>query len=194
MLDVSVRKAIDEVRKLSGASGAEMDKAIVRAINHVAGTTKTAARREIQSMYKLKAKDINQAFSIVRANSLTKTGSILAKGKRLPLYAFSPKQLKKGVRVNVMGERKLIPGAFLATMASGHEGVFARGQYKKDAFMFRKKRINKTGNDLPVSELRTTSIPMALSQDIILKKLSQQIDRDFPGRLLHEVSRVMATK
>jgi hypothetical protein len=48
-------------------------------------------------------------------------------GKEIPLAKYPARQTKRGVSVLVnKGKRKLVRGAFLATMKSGHTGVFRR--------------------------------------------------------------------
>jgi hypothetical protein len=48
-------------------------------------------------------------------------------GKPVPLYAYPHRQTKKGVSVQVnRGKRTLLAGAFVATMRSGHVGIFRR--------------------------------------------------------------------
>jgi hypothetical protein len=48
-------------------------------------------------------------------------------GEPVPLVAYPHRQTKKGVSVEVnRGKRTLLKGAFVATMRSGHKGVFRR--------------------------------------------------------------------
>jgi len=46
--------------------------------------------------------------------------------QKIPLGAFSPKQTKKGVSVRIGRKRQMLQHAFIATMKSGHKGVFWR--------------------------------------------------------------------
>ena len=50
---------------------------------------------------------------------------IRIRGGRTPLIAFSARQTRQGVRVRIK-QSKLIKGAFIQTMPSGHKGVFWR--------------------------------------------------------------------
>ena len=51
--------------------------------------------------------------------------SIITSVKRIPLFDFGARQTKRGVSYN-LGGRKTLAGAFIATMPTGHEGVFMR--------------------------------------------------------------------
>ncbi|MFO0386350.1 MAG: phage tail protein [Flavobacteriales bacterium] len=160
---------------------------IARAINHTLGKTKTASSREIRSVYRIKAKDITKSMRITRAYVQRQFGELVASGQPLSAMAFGARQTKKGVSINVKGQRKLIRGAFLATMKSGKQGVFARGRYGKDGFEFRTKRIRKKGNDLPIEELKTIAVPQALAHNAVLNNLGKKMEADYPGRLQHEL-------
>lgn len=196
MIDISVREAIQKAkREFADLSQKQMARGVARAINHTLGVTKTASRREITGIYKIRAKDINQSFRIQRATArqLIQTGMLLSKGSRLPLIGFSARQTKRGVTVNVKNQRKLIRSAFIATMPSGHRGVFGRGNYSSGEFQLRKHRIRKNGNDLPITEMTSISVPKALSNDVVLRNLGRKIESHFPARLMHELMRIRTT-
>lgn len=56
------------------------------------------------------------------------TGHIEVTGRRIPLSRFSARQTKRGTsyKIDRGGGRKMIEGAFIARMRSGHVGVFSR--------------------------------------------------------------------
>lgn len=196
MIEVSVRKAIEKARReFADLNQKQLAVGIARAINRTLEQSKTAARKEIQTVYKIRAKDVNKAMSIRRAaaRQIAQHGMLLAKGTKLPLIGFGARKTKRGVSVNVMGVRKLVRSAFITTMPSGHRGVFGRGYYAKGDFEFRKKRNFKNGNDLPITELTTVSVPRAMSNNVILKHLADTINTKFPGRLTHELMRIRGT-
>lgn len=102
------------------------------------------------------------------------------------------KQLKKkaGVQIKIKGKTQKIPGAFIANMKSGHEGIFARGSYGKGEFNFRKQRIAKRGNDLPIAELRTYAIPQLVANNTVVSIVQNKMKEHFPKRLGHELTRL----
>lgn len=173
------------------------DAAVVSAINHTLGVSKTAASREIRKEYKIRAKDLNPALRVRKAkrgrNTWEIEGALVATGRPLGLIKFGAKQRAKGVSVNVMGRRKIVAKAFIATMKSGHVGVFGRGGYNKGKFGFRYKRLKQHGKDLPIAEMQTISVPTAFSNDVVLKHLEAKMATHFPKRLAHELSRRVGT-
>lgn len=167
----------------------KFDRITVQAINHTIRKAKTATSRDIKKTYGAASKDIKKNLHIVRANSLDPSAAIIARGSSLPLRAFSPRQNKRGVSVRIRGKRKIIHKAFIAEMTNGHKGVFARGEYGKGKFNFRKKRLKKNGNDLHINELKTSSVPMMMNNNTILKNVESKMQQDFPVRLAHLLSR-----
>lgn len=84
-----------------------------------------------------------------------------------------PRQTKSGVSV---GRKKKFPGAFVATMKSGHRGVFIRrGSRHYDATLYRKTRRTppKPYFSLPIAEARGVSIERAVENSFSGK------ERDF---------------
>lgn len=111
--------------KLKAAAKRALRKAGSTALRDMRGeaSKRIRARKRIKSKY------------ITRALSLKTTGGDIAgmswslnvNGEQVPLIAYPHRQTKRGVSVEVnAGKRTLVQGAFIATMASGHEGVFKR--------------------------------------------------------------------
>lgn len=204
MISVSVEQAVKEMRReFKDLTNQEFNTSVARAINHTAAKAKTASNREIRTMYNISAKDVNAAMRIKKAGRAELYALLIAQGKPIPLKKFKPVQTKDGVSVMVKkGQRQTIKSAFLSTMGSGHTGVFARGSYKQGGYNFRHKRITPAGgykqvgnrwqpinNDTPINTLTTTSVPLMLSQNIVINALSKKISEDFPNRLVHELGR-----
>jgi hypothetical protein len=192
MIEINVRKAIaDARREFSDLNDKSIAVGIARAINRTLEQSKTAARREIQTVYKIRARDVNRAMIIRRAvaRQIAQHGMLLAQGVKLPLIGFGARQGKRGVSVNVMGTRKLVRSAFITNMPSGGRGVYARGVYNGNEFQYRNKRLRKNGNDLPITQLTSVSVPKAMSHNTVLKHLADTINQKFPQRLTHELMR-----
>lgn len=193
MIEISARQAIQKARReFKDLSEREMSVGISRAINHTLGVSRTQASRLIRNEYKISAKIIRKTFAIKKAfaRQSMQTGTLSSSGGALPLYAFGARQTKRGVSVNVKGTRKVVRQAFIATMKSGHLGVFGRGLYKGGEFAFRTKRLRRTGADLPITELKSISVPRAMAQNAVVKALSASIAQRFPLRLTHELMRI----
>lgn len=93
----------------------------------------------------------------------------------------------KGITVNIKGQVKVIPSAFLAVMKSGHIGIFARGQYGADGFKFRHGRNRKGGNDLNINELTTVSVPVTILQRKLKQVIERKMEQKYEERLLQKL-------
>jgi hypothetical protein len=205
MVKVSVEDAVKSIRReFRDLTDAEFNLGVARAINHTLAKVRTASSKEIRQVYNISAKDIRQALTIKRASSNQPYGFVIASGKPIPLKQFKPRQTKDGVSVIIKkGNRQVIKSAFLATMGSGHQAAFARGQYGSGSFAFRRKRLRKAGgyslkgnryqpntNDLSITELTTISTPLAFANSVVLNNLAKKVEDEFPARMVHELGRI----
>jgi len=102
--------------------------AIRRSVNKTASKAKTEASQEIRKVVTLKAATVNAAIRLTKASFKSLSAKMTISGKPIPLIAFGARQTKKGVSVRV---RKANPiekhkTSFIATMKSGHRGVYKR--------------------------------------------------------------------
>lgn len=88
------------------------------------------ATKRVRSRKRIQGKYIRRALSIHRPKGSdleSLSWTLAVSGEPVPLVAYPHRQTKKGVSVTVnRGKRTLVKGAFLATLKSGHEGVFRR--------------------------------------------------------------------
>lgn len=187
MAQIIVKDAVNAMRReFSKLTSSQFNLGVARAINYVAAKAKTKASKDIRSVYKIRAKDLSKSISVKKATKTTLTGFIVATGSPLPLVAFSARQTKTGVSINIMGTRKVVKRAFITTLKSGHKGVFARGEYGNPKFIFAKPR-------LPITELTTVSVPKSFMSEKVITAMEKQILLDFPDRLRHELQRIADT-
>lgn len=144
--------------------------------------------KRIKERYNISQKYLSrQAVVSPKANSGSLYGGIKINENRLPVIAFKPKQSGSSISVAIhKGKTTMIRHAFVATMSSGHEGVFARGEYQGKNFVrgkFPPKRKNTKG--WLITELLTTSsFRMSLAPDI-RPKVSRFIGNEVTARI-HE--------
>jgi hypothetical protein len=104
------------------------------AIKRTGEQVKTRTLQAITGTVNVKRKDIdaNKAtahrFGGVRLNVWGLNAEVSVTGRRIPVYRFGAKQIKKGVsyKIEKGGGKKRIESGFIATMESGHTGAFAR--------------------------------------------------------------------
>lgn len=194
MIQIDVSDAIRTMENTVGRlTPRQFSQGIARALNHTAAKAQTAASRQIRAVYNIRAKDVRAAMRRIRARFNNLTARIEITGAPLPLIAFGARQVKRGVSVQVLnGQRKVVNRAFIQTMPNGHKGVFARGNYGGGRFAFRSKRVSQKGNDLPITELMSVAVPQTLSKESVMSAIARGVERDFPDRLQHELSRMLA--
>lgn len=194
-IHISTAEAIRTIRRgFSDLTNGQQSLAIARALNRTIRSARAAASKEIRSIWKIRAKDIKAAQRIVPARRSNLEAKKITFGRPLPIMAFGPRMTKKGVSVNIAGQRKYFPGAFKARMKSGHEGIFARGIYGQNRFNWRTRRLNKSPqNDNPITELKTLSIPVATRSNVVLRYIARKVTQDFPNRLSHELLNIRRT-
>lgn len=184
MFKLDTRPAIREIRqKFRHLTDDQVNLAQARAINRSLTKGRTASSRSIREDYKAKAADVKKRLDMEKASRTTLTGKIGAHKTPLPVSMFKPSQRRDGVSVRVTRTRKTMKGAFMATMPSGHRGVWARGRYTKQGFKFERAR-------LPITELRTVSMSSAMKNKDVESRVSDQIGQFFPQRMLHELRHI----
>lgn len=147
-LPLTPQKFIAAAEKLKSD---DMRRATVIALNRTADGARAEAVRRIRGIYKIRAKDVRNAFTIERAY-LGRMGAVVrADGPRLNVINFNArpstpggKRPPRGVSVDIKGTRKVIPGSFVVGMGgSGYTGVFRR----------------KGKSRFPIQAVNTVSVP-----------------------------------
>jgi hypothetical protein len=205
MVEIDIKKAIQELKKEHRSlTKDQISAATVSALNHTLNKTRTQASKSIRQTYKVKAKVVRKNFDITKARKARHWAILQAVTKPLPVAAFSPRQRKDGVSVRVRNTRTVIKSAFFARGrrggggtskgvaelgTSGHLGVFGRAKYEGNKLQWRKRRLTRKGNDLPITEIKTVSVSSAATHFTVLHALQSQMSDDFPNRLAHEFTR-----
>ena len=107
--------------------------AVRRALRR-AGTTalrdmKAEASKRIRQRKRLKVSAVSKALVPAKPLGKAEEGqwTLRVRGNPVPLIAYPNRQTKKGTSVEVnRGKRSLVAHAFVATMATGHKGIFLR--------------------------------------------------------------------
>lgn len=115
-----------EAGPLKGALKRALRKAGATALRDM----RAESNKRIRARKRIKVSYISRALTMRRAKGGDIGGMEWAvdfDGVPVPLVAYPHRQTKKGVTVTVnRGKRTLIAGSFVATMKSGHKGVFKR--------------------------------------------------------------------
>lgn len=129
-LDISVQWDRAQLAQLGGPLTAAVKRALRKAGSTALRDMRGEASKRIRARKRIKPSFIRQALTLRRAKGSDITRfewALEVSGDPVPLVAYPHRQTKKGVVVEVnRGKRTLIAGSFLATMKSGHKGVFKR--------------------------------------------------------------------
>lgn len=103
-------------------------KATTAALNKVGAQAFTEASKQIREDYAVSASGLKKSFEFRKAKGTAWLVELRAKGKGTPLIYFQARQTKPGVTAIVKRSsgRKLYPHRFIATMRTGHKGVYMR--------------------------------------------------------------------
>jgi len=191
MIDVKVRQTgLDILADLDVATDELRNRAMVRALNKTAEQVRTAASREIRRAgYNIPAATIKRQLKMGYASSGNLRATVTAGGKPIPLINYGARQTGKGVSVNVLRGRRIIAGAFIATMPSGHKGVYVREANAKHKKVMRGTKAE--WHALPIRELFGPSVPDGLTNEAVRQSLQSLIVDKFPQVLRRESAWLM---
>lgn len=131
MITISVNGA-QQTGQFLQAYPNKADRALVRALNRSLGSARTVLVRGIAQETKLRQSDVRAALKERLATFSRPEASIGASLKRIPLIKFNARGPEpsrgrgRGVSYRLGSGRNRHPRAFIATMGSGHRGVFVR--------------------------------------------------------------------
>jgi hypothetical protein len=107
-----------------------LPKVVSRGINRTAQQTKTQIVRRVSAETKALQKEVRAGIVITKKATYTVWLSVLSLGGRgIPIIRFKHAEAQRGIIYWLGGKHYFLRHAFLATMPSGHKGVFLRGRY-----------------------------------------------------------------
>jgi hypothetical protein len=180
-MEINVKADITEVMSmLNGLQRNGIKKAASRALNKTLTTVNAVAAREIKNDIggSIKIGDIKSLLRQIKSNPIQLIASLIASGKRLPLIKIDPgaRQNSAGVKYKNSKGTVIIPGAFIATMKSGHKGVFKR------------KGVSR----LPIKELAGASVPRVFLQSSVTQALTRTAAESWYKNFTHEIQYELA--
>ncbi len=169
-----VEKTLAGMPKVAG-------RVLSRSLNKTLAGIKTDASAEIRKELNVKKETVDSTFSLQKATVSRLSASIESTGRPLPLSKFlGTKQTKKGVSVRIKKgrSRKVIKGTFMATMSSGHVGVFWRVGKER----------------LPISQRFSSRVPDVFSNEAVInavmKKAGERLHKNINHELDYELGKL----
>lgn len=191
-MGLAIRSNVAQVNRDLDRFAAAVTTALPRAVNKLKDQAETAGLRKASEIYGLGPRTIEKYLTIKLATTEDLEASITARGLGFPLSAFQPRPTAHGVSVLIKGRRVIVPHSFMATLSSGHAGVFARGSYGGKGsrfiptgeafgrFLFGRKR-------LPINELFTFSPPDVMANADVVDAMQAKVEEQTPIILGHEI-------
>lgn len=126
--------AVWDRSELAALEAGPLKAAVRRALRKAGATALRDMRSEtvkrIRFRKRIRSRYISRALTLRRAKGsdiAAMEWAIDVSGEPVPLVAYPHRQTRNGVSVEVnRGKRTLVAGSFVATMRSGHQGVFRR--------------------------------------------------------------------
>lgn len=188
MLSINIDHGLKDIQRiLNNMSNGIEKQAGVRALNRTMGMAKTAGKREMVRQYSFRSAKVESTLIVVKASPQRVEAAVRSRGFRTRLIDMTARQVKRGVTVRISNRRKLIRGAFIAKMKSGHVGVFAR-----EPGMQMGKR-GKPIKNRKIKELYTIAIPEAFGSQEVIDSMRQTFRDKFMARFKHEMEYLART-
>jgi hypothetical protein len=195
MAAIKIKYSMDvsQVKLGLEALGKEAPRASMRAINRTLQSVQTQSVRSIAADLGVIQRVVRETMRIYRATTTSLRGSLQATGKRIALIDFRAKGKEPsrgrggGVTYRMQGQAKTVKGAFIATMRSGHRGVFFRKGTSG------KKSVGAWSRNLPIVELKGPSVPHVFRKHIT-SALRTYAGTELQKNLNHEVAYLLLRK
>ena len=165
-------------------------------------TTGFALNKTAEKVSGMIAKNLKDEYTITpkykkRLSKLTKPAGITSDKLyaevsydygTIPMVGFKHRDNNKGkkrtegVSVEIKkGKNQILKHAFVATMASGHTGIFATGRYNGGKFIHEK--LKTSNNKTKITEMKTASPFTMATNKVVKKQLETKIEEQLPKRV-----------
>ena len=161
----------------------KIQQATARALTRSMQTARAHATREVAAELGTSQAPIRERLILERARGDRLEVSLRFTGKRLRLTDLGARQTRAGVSYRTRGGRAIAPGAFLATMRSGHTGAFKRKSQTRS-----RAGKPRSSPELPIVELYGASVPFVATKRQILESTLKAAVAAFEKNQAHELA------
>lgn len=191
------QRSLDASKLVMAQLNGVFGKVVSRAINKSLVSVRAAATDEIAKDLNLTKTKIRESFTLKNATQADASGFVTSRSKPIPLIEFSgTRALARGgvsVQVKKTGTREKLLHAFIATMRSGHRGVFERRETIYQGKPWRKNvnyaALAKMGviESLPIDQLYGPRITDEYAKGPVLAVVQAKADEVYTKNLEHEL-------
>jgi hypothetical protein len=175
------------IRSRLGNLQKEAPRAVSTAINKTLPSVRTSIKNIVATELLLPKNEILHTMKVIKATRSNLSGRIYVHRKKISLMRFKPVQTPTGVEVRMRASgTTVIPHAFIATMPSGHQGVFVRAQNGRREV--RVKDGKKYTTQLPIKELPAPTVVQILTEhpatlDAIREEAQAKLNRNLESQV-----------
>lgn len=168
-------------------------KILVRSLNKTITGVRTDAVSEIRKEITPKAKIVRDTFKLQKANYVNLSASVKSTGWPLPLINYLARPVKRGVtfQVRQAASRSLLPGAFIATMNSGHKGVFWRKHRDTHHAGIVKRKVRygslPVRYRLPIRQRYGPAVPSVMESEQVMEPILRKAGDRLSGEIEHQL-------
>lgn len=178
-------------RQIRGFKNLGISTAVYRAANKSASKARTLMIRLAADKYAFKVGTIRPLIYVSPKATLTRhTVAITGRGARIPMIKTkgTPRQAVRGASFNSGSGKRVHPHTFIATMPSGHKGIYVRSNSSSR----RVNRISKaTGkgyqSELPIRELTQPSPAHMVTNKDLAEQVFKAFTIDYPVQLRRQL-------
>ncbi len=166
-----------------------VERATYRALNKTGGKANTILKRDISNSYNLAQKEFAANLKQVKAGPGNIQYKIVGTGRQIPIIKAkgAKKQTSLGVRINTGSGSQVLRGHFIATMPSGHTGIFRR----KDGAKHKPRRNLTTGSPqwhaLGITERKFPSVAHMVSNTERGARVFAFVRTEYPVQLKRQL-------
>ena len=172
-----------------GAAGKNAPLALARAINHTGDKAKTQMTRALVLQTGLKRRTIVKALRVSKAGSGGLTYTIRSSGGNVGLKHFGARETRAGVSAAPWSRRSVYDHTFMK--AGWWPRRVTKGNWNGQVFERAGTRTN-SGMDRFVKVKSGLFIPKEMVEGASAAAFSSAVASDLPGRLEHELGRLIA--
>ncbi|MBN1664839.1 MAG: phage tail protein [Deltaproteobacteria bacterium] len=194
------RTQLNEVKRMFKDMKGVPEKVISRAINGTLSGVKTDTSTEARKVLNAGKKAIDKNISTNKASVSRLTGVVSIKGNIIPLSEFKPTQTQKGVTARVYkGQpRESYTSAFIATLKTGHKGVFWRTYKGKPVgrIVRRPWPLMERKYRFPIEAVYGPRLTTVVKSDSVMKPVMNnagtRLDKNLKKEINYEMSKMGA--
>lgn len=197
-MEISVKADLKEATKyLTRVQRKVIPKATVRALNEAATKVQSVARKSVAKELSVRQKYIKRRFYITRARAGRLHASVTVMPGHIPTIAV---MRGRQTAAGYSAAGRVRKGTFVATMKSGHRGVFIRAsaaqaagrQTRSKGSASQYKMVNGRARRLPIMTSYTGSLTKTFGRRHIRRATLVAGRRRFQARMTHHINRELA--